>query len=180
MTISSNSFPPKAHGFQPDYFAKSIFEVDFMTLQARGVKNLVLDVDHTVAEYNALSLDAKTQDFLTGIVRTGKIEKIYLASNSKRDLSGMASSIGATVIRPIIARKPSPYFYRRIQAVIGGRPEDSVMVGDKIVTDIWGGNRAGFMTVLVEPIGPEIPIDRLLMRRFWGRMYLRSKNRPES
>jgi predicted HAD superfamily phosphohydrolase YqeG len=47
------------------------------------------------------------------------------------------------------------------------------MVGDKLLFDVWGGNRAGLVTVLVQPIGPDQWFDRVVRIRFWERMVLR-------
>lgn len=32
------------------------------------------------------------------------------------------------------------------------KPEETVLIGDQIFTDVYGGRRSGILTVLVEPI----------------------------
>ena len=42
--------------------------------------------------------------------------------------------------------------FQRAMARMGAAPEETAIVGDQIFTDIWGGNRAGVLTLLVHPI----------------------------
>ena len=35
---------------------------------------------------------------------------------------------------------------------LGAAPEQTAIVGDQIFTDIWGGNNAKVLTILVKPI----------------------------
>jgi hypothetical protein len=134
---------------------------------------LVLDVDHTLAVYNSLELEPDTMKFLSRLHDTGIVDGIVIASNSRRNLQPMADSIGASVVRPGRAqRKPSKAFYKRVLDSIGCRPDEAVMVGDKMFNDIWGGNRVGMYTILVKPIGPDMWLDRVMMRRLIGERYL--------
>jgi phosphoglycolate/pyridoxal phosphate phosphatase family enzyme len=47
-----------------------------------------------------------------------------------------------------IAGKPSPLMMRTAMSALGTKPEDSIMVGDRVETDILMGHRAGMSTAL--------------------------------
>lgn len=169
----------KATGLLPDFYAATVTSIKPALLRRLGVRYLVVDVDHTLAHLNATKLDLATIKALRSLVSEGAIIKIYIASNSRRDLRAMADSIDAEIVRPNPwQRKPSRAYYRKVLRAIGCRPQQALMVGDKLINDIWGGNRAGMYTLLVEPIGPAQWLDRLLGRRFWGDRYLK-KYRPK-
>ena len=51
----------------------------------------------------------------------------------------------------LFACKPLPFAIRAGMRRIGARPHESVMIGDQLYTDVWGGNLAGVDTVLVKP-----------------------------
>lgn len=55
----------------------------------------------------------------------------------------------ASGVRPIIIGKPEPYLYRFAMERLGTRPEETLAVGDRLETDILGGQRTGCPTVLV-------------------------------
>jgi HAD superfamily hydrolase (TIGR01457 family) len=55
----------------------------------------------------------------------------------------------ATSIHPTIIGKPEPYLYRFSIERLGTRPEETLAVGDRLETDILGGQRVGCPTVLV-------------------------------
>lgn len=167
----------KAAGLTPDYFADSVCDINFKLLRERGVKYVVLDVDHTLVLYRAMEIDAPTAQFLHEQREAGYIEGIYIASNSRRDLSRIADALDATIVRPsrFKRRKPRQRFYRAILDTIGCKPAEAVMIGDKLIMDMWGGNRAGMYTVLVSPLGKDMLLDRIIRRRFWNKQYLKRK-----
>lgn len=55
----------------------------------------------------------------------------------------------ATNVEPFVVGKPSVYAYNKILELTRCAPENSVMIGDRLDTDIAVGNRAGADTVLV-------------------------------
>lgn len=55
----------------------------------------------------------------------------------------------ATGVHPTIIGKPEPYLYRFAIERLGTRPEETLAVGDRLDTDILGGQRIGCPTVLV-------------------------------
>lgn len=55
----------------------------------------------------------------------------------------------ATSVQPFVIGKPQTYAFNKILELTGSIPGRSVMVGDRLDTDILVGNRAGAYTVLV-------------------------------
>jgi 4-nitrophenyl phosphatase len=61
----------------------------------------------------------------------------------------LAALVAATNIEPIIAGKPSPTLYEFALEKLGTLPSETLAVGDRIETDIVGGQQAGLRTALV-------------------------------
>lgn len=89
---------------------------------------------------------------------------LYLASNGaaavqhpRLDASGIRPYFkGIFISEEIGADKPSKAFFDACFAAIPGfRPEDAVMVGDSLTSDIRGGRNAGLRTVWFNPHGKE-------------------------
>jgi NagD protein len=55
----------------------------------------------------------------------------------------------ATGVRPYFVGKPNPLMMRRALNSLGAHSEDTVMVGDRMDTDIVAGMEAGMETILV-------------------------------
>ncbi|MCS7060816.1 MAG: HAD-IIA family hydrolase [Anaerolineae bacterium] len=55
----------------------------------------------------------------------------------------------ATDVEPLIIGKPQPYMIVQSMERMGGAPTDTAVVGDRLDTDIAGGQRAGLRTILV-------------------------------
>lgn len=61
----------------------------------------------------------------------------------------VAALITATDVMPIMAGKPGPLLYERALARMGVAPEATLVIGDRLDTDILGGLRLGMPTALV-------------------------------
>lgn len=55
----------------------------------------------------------------------------------------------ATGVRPLIMGKPERFLFEQTLARLGSRPAQTVMLGDRLDTDILGGQQAGLKTVLL-------------------------------
>ncbi|MEX2395358.1 MAG: HAD-IA family hydrolase, partial [Actinomycetota bacterium] len=49
------------------------------------------------------------------------------------------------------AGKPSPVAFHEACAMVGVQPSEAVYVGDQIITDVLGSQRAGLRAILVKP-----------------------------
>jgi HAD superfamily phosphatase (TIGR01668 family) len=100
--------------------------------------------------------------------------KLCICSNTHRPrrLARLAEELGVPYIERVA--KPRRAGFLRALALMEVRPEQTAVVGDQLMTDIWGGNRCGLLTILVEPlsrvefIGTRVisrPLEALLLAR---------------
>ncbi len=93
----------------------------------------------------------------------------------------VAALITATDVTPVMAGKPAPLLYERALARMGTSPEETLVIGDRLDTDILGGLRLGMPTALVlsgitradelhtSPIHPDAVFDDLAaLVRAWA------------
>jgi 4-nitrophenyl phosphatase len=55
----------------------------------------------------------------------------------------------ATGVEPTVIGKPGPLIFQMAMHNLGGTPQNTAMVGDRLETDIAGGKAAGIQTILV-------------------------------
>lgn len=141
-------------GFVPDEVVRSVAEIDLDALAARGIEGLVIDVDNTLLAHGTLEIDPER---LAWARRAVKRFRVCLLSNSisGRRLRWLRELLGV----PGLAvwnwnRKPFRGGFRRALALTGTAPAHTAMIGDQLLSDILGGNRAGMHTILVTPIHP--------------------------
>ncbi len=134
---------------KPDYNLVSIFDIDFKEIKSLGVNAVLFDLDSTVmpskrgeypAEIIKLLEDLK-QNFVVAIISNNK-NKEYLA---KVQAQSSFRVIGN-------ANKPSPKIMREFINSVNIKPEETVVVGDRPLTDILAGKLLGAKTILVDSI----------------------------
>lgn len=138
--------------FVPDEFVPSVADIDLEALAARGIEGLLIDVDNTLLAHGTLEVDPQRLDWVR---RASARFPVCLLSNSifgrrVRWLSQLLGVPGFAVWN--WNRKPFRGGFRRALALTGTTPERTAMIGDQLISDILGGNRAGMYTILVAPI----------------------------
>lgn len=63
--------------------------------------------------------------------------------------SALAAIEAASGTAPIIVGKPSPILFEAARARLDALPQETLVIGDRLDTDILGGQRAGMRTALV-------------------------------
>ena len=144
-------------GRRPDISCKNIYEIDPAALKKQGIYGLVFDIDNTMEPYKAPEPGEKLTEWLNGLAADGF--RLGILSNASRGrierfVGGFPEPLRSDLFCVYGAAKPSKKGYRALSEMCGLGPEALAMVGDQLFTDIWGGNRAGWLTVLVEPIEP--------------------------
>ncbi len=95
-----------------------------------------------------------------------------MSNNNKKRVSSFSKPSGITFIHS--AKKPLGRAFRKAKKDMGLHTNEVVVIGDQVLTDVFGGNRSGFYTVLVVPIaktdGMLTKINRNIERRVLKRL----------
>lgn len=159
--------------FVPNYMATSLRDVDFSVLRKAGVKYIALDADSTLVIYRGIKVDTKTRQHL--VQQQQFMDGWCIASNRiTNDLDDISASIEAPIVpTSLLVRKPQKRYFKRILSYFDAEPHEIAMLGDKLVADVWGANRAGLVTVWVERLGKDGLHDRALRVRTWEQMWIK-------
>ena len=150
--ISSSTESTKV--IMPDFLAPDVKSVDFRLLRNQfNIRFALLDVDNTLTSVAGKKIDPGTVQYLQELQRDGTLDGIYLATRSGRDLSSIEAELNVKVFRSKSGtKKPDTEYFKEITAAIGCKPNEIVMIGDRLIHDIQGAKAAGLITVLVNPI----------------------------
>lgn len=134
----------------PQYLFDSIFDIDPARLQARGITLLLADLDNTLVTYATKTPTVQVRAWKESLERSGVT--LFILSNSRKP--GRAKRFAEELGVPYEghAGKPKAGGFRRAMARMEVTPDQTAIVGDQIFTDIWGGNNAGVLTLMVRPV----------------------------
>lgn len=134
----------------PDFLFDSIYTIDIERLRARGVTLLLADLDNTLIPYAQKLPTEEIRVWRDRLSQAGIT--LFILSNSRKP--GRAKRFAEALGVPYMghAGKPRSGGFQRAMAQMGVTPRETAIVGDQIFTDIWGGNNAGVLTLMVKPI----------------------------
>lgn len=135
---------------KPTYSVKGdISQLDIDQLYADGIRGLIIDLDSTLMAPKSGTIDPVTQEWIDRA--RGRLQMVVLTNNKRESYIANASAVlGMTVIG--YAAKPwRPGFKQALEA-LGLAPSEVAVVGDRPLTDIWGGVLSDMRTVLVRPL----------------------------
>ncbi|MCM3122492.1 YqeG family HAD IIIA-type phosphatase [Mesobacillus sp. AQ2] len=135
--------------FLPDQHVKNIFEIEPDSLKEKGVKGIITDLDNTLVEWDRPTATPKLIEWFDNMRRNEILITIVSNNNEKR-----VKAFSDPLQIPFIfqARKPMTKAFNKALKQMGLRKEETVVIGDQLLTDVLGGNRSGFHTILVVPV----------------------------
>lgn len=135
--------------FLPDQHAKSIFEITPEKLKESGIKGIITDLDNTLVEWDRPNATPRLIKWFEEMKNSNV--KITIVSNNNDSRVRAFSEPLAIPFIPL-ARKPLGRAFNRALSEMGLKKEETVVIGDQLLTDVLGGNRSGFRTILVVPV----------------------------
>ncbi len=134
-----------------DERARSVFEIDFERLKEDGFKLVIFDVDDTIDDFHG-EITTRARDFLKELQNSGY--KVGVFSNSKKERMGYLNDLfkKLNIYNVYRSDKPNPLGFVEIMKHYEISPDNTIMVGDRIGTDILGAYLARIKKkILVEP-----------------------------
>ncbi len=128
---------------------KSIAEIPLEDLKSRGITALVFDVDQTLSSYGGTSLDPRICDNFKKLTR--EFKSCILSNTNLERRTQLEGYFGIPAVQTS-ARKPQPQAFLDALAYLQSQPQNTAMIGDKLLSDISGANRVGMLTIKLEPL----------------------------
>ncbi|MFY0757488.1 MULTISPECIES: YqeG family HAD IIIA-type phosphatase [Bacillaceae] len=135
--------------FLPGEYVKNIFEISPTALKERGVKGIITDLDNTLVEWDRPSATPKLIEWFKDVKDHG-IAVTIVSNNVEKRVKSFSDPLNIPFIYK--ARKPMGKAFRRAVKNMNLEKKDVVVIGDQLLTDVLGGNRNGFHTILVVPV----------------------------
>ena len=159
------------HKFAPDLRCPRIQDIPLELLKERGIEGILFDLDNTITAWHSFEIPADTNAWLQNLAAFGF--KTAIVSNNK---GARVKQLSDKLAMPFIsdAIKPRRKGFLQAAALLELPVSKLAMVGDQLITDIWGGNRAGLYTIFVDSLHPKEhwgtthifrPMERFVLKR---------------
>jgi len=147
----------------PDYVAHRVTDVQPEELLELGISGVILDLDNTLTLWNSDEVTPEVRAWVDQVRAAGLQACVVSNAVTTLRVCVVADALGIPWVTR--ALKPLPFGFRRGMRLMRTTPATTAVIGDQMFTDIWGGNRLGLFTILVDPISPhEAFFTRLIQR----------------
>lgn len=135
--------------FKPTWMVKSIYSITPEQLRKNGIRAVLTDLDNTLIAWNH---PEATEEMINWIkmMKEAEVPVMILSNNSDSRIRLVAEHLDLKYVPR--SMKPTRRAFRIAEEKLRLPAEEVVMVGDQIITDILGANRAGVRSILVKPI----------------------------
>ncbi|MGD9345285.1 MAG: HAD-IA family hydrolase [Candidatus Aminicenantes bacterium] len=159
----------------PDHEINSLHEIREILMDS-DVESIIWDIDQTIVPYGKTIVP---EDILNLILNLKANFRMCFLSNFPhtedriKRIRTLEKQLGIDAIFSK-RRKPSPTAFHLALEYLKTSPEKTIMVGDRVLTDMIGANHIGIKTVLVDPLDKKTdPFLMVTLPRFFERPYLK-------
>ena len=135
--------------FVPDIYQKNIYDIDYEKLSKMGIKCLLFDLDNTLVPVNVDVPNKKLKELFILLEKNFKV--IIVSNSNKKRLIPFKEGLNIDVAAS--ARKPFKKKYLKIMNMYNLKEHEVAAIGDQLLTDIYGANKVGITSILINPIG---------------------------
>lgn len=130
-------------------YKKSIKDINYKKLKKIGIKCLIFDLDNTLALIDQDVITDNTKELLLKLTKDFKI--VIISNNVTKRVKKYADYLKCDFVAN--AMKPLRKGYYKIKRKYNLNYNEMCMIGDQLITDIYGGNRCKMFTILVDALG---------------------------
>jgi len=160
--------------FIPDMYQKSIYTINYEKLFEDGIRCLLFDLDNTCVPYEEKKPSKKLKDLFDRLKENG-FKVIIFSNATKKRLEPFKNTL--IVDCSYSSKKPSKRKFLKVLKMFEYDLSETAIIGDQLFTDIYGGNRVGIKTILVNPMSDkDMPVTKIF-RKLEKRQYKIMKKR---
>ncbi len=132
--------------FYPYEYVKSVFDIDYHKLYSLGYRGILFDIDNTLVHHGENSTP-QIDELFRRLHKKG-FKTLLLSNNNQERIERFLANIDSLYISD--ADKPNTANYAKAVEMLELKKEEAVFVGDQLFTDIYGANRYGMASILVD------------------------------
>ncbi|QVK19383.1 YqeG family HAD IIIA-type phosphatase [Mycoplasmatota bacterium] len=133
--------------FIPNEYHKTIHDIDLVKLYDSGKRLILTDLDNTLVGYDIFLPTKEIIEFKEKCEKLG-MKLMIISNNKEKRVQLFAKKLDVPYHSN--AMKPFKRGYKKLS--LGFSTQEVVIIGDQVLTDIVGGNRMGYYTILVDVI----------------------------
>jgi len=133
----------------PNSYVKDVYSVNYKGLLKQGYKNIIFDIDNTILPVNDIEIPKKLVELFEKLNKD-KFKVCIVSNNKLERVLPVATTLDVLYLHE--AGKPNKEAFDRALNILGSDIDDTIMVGDQMLTDIKGANEYGLYSVLVDPL----------------------------
>jgi len=137
--------------FKPNMYYNNIFDINYNKLKKNGIKYLLFDLDNTISPAKEYVLNDNIKKLFISLKNDFSI--ILFSNNFNKRVSYFANYYGINYA--YLSLKPLYFKYVYLIIKYKLKRKEVASIGDQLMTDIFGGNKIGFTTILVDPLTNE-------------------------
>jgi uncharacterized protein len=152
----------------PTWTIADLTQLPIDELKANGVAGFIFDLDNTIMAPHTGMLTETMTAWLASLTAAG-LPYIVVSNNKNRAYMDQAQAVvGVPVLGP--AAKPRRQVLQQALDWLQLPAHQVAVVGDRPLTDIWGGQRLGCPTVLVDPLRKGVENELIQFLRWLERL----------
>ena len=160
--------------YLPDYIAEGILDINYKKLYEMGIRGLCFDIDNTLTEMYNDTIHNKAFTLIKDLQNMGF--SLCISSNaSKKRTALIAGRFGLEYVYR--AFKPYKKGFDKVLLMLNLPAYKCAMIGDQLFTDIKGGRKAGFLTILTKRLNNHESWNVRLKRIFENKILIKYEKR---
>jgi uncharacterized protein len=136
--------------FAPIANLHRLYEVDLDDLWKKGKRLILMDVDNTLLPWKSVDIPPESRAWVEKAQAIGFSMCIVSNTRHPERLKKLCESLKVDYV--LARMKPSRQMFTMAMARHKSTPQATVMIGDQLMTDILGANRAGIDAIWVTPM----------------------------
>lgn len=139
--------------FYPKSYFNKIVDIDVNFFIEKNIKAVLLDIDNTILD--------KRHNMVQGLeewVKTLKENNIKICILSNTNKKKKAQNLSDKLEVPFIyfAKKPLKFGFKKAKKILETEDNKTIaVIGDQVLTDVFGANRCKMYSILVKPLKKE-------------------------
>lgn len=136
----------------PNNYYKSIYDIPYDKLYEDGIRLILTDLDNTLISYKETMPNEKLFQWKKELEEKGF--EIIIVSNSRKDrVTNFASSFNVKCVK--FSTKPLKRGIKKAMKKVASKRyalNEVILLGDQLMTDVFGGKRCKLNVALIEAI----------------------------